>query len=123
MLEFRRLDLCWLLVTPAFRRKIVIGVYVGDIVLTGKGEKTSHAFKVKDMGELHYFLGVKNHKNGQIWIESVLQKYGMEDAKPDFTPAEANSQLVKMWNIKFWSKTVPVSNWQSSVPISEDRTR
>ena len=86
----------------------VIGVYVDDIVLAGKSDKRmaevkkalAMQFEVKDMGELHYFLGMKtvqDHKKGQIWIsqpaytESVLQKYGMEDAKPVATPVEASS--------------------------------
>ena len=45
----------------------IIAVYVDDIVLAGKGDQRiaevkqalAHQFQVKDMGELHYFLGVK----------------------------------------------------------------
>ena len=49
----------------------VIAVYVDDIVLAGKTDERiaevkkplSERFKVKDMGNLHYFLGVKVAQN------------------------------------------------------------
>ena len=59
---------------------------------------------MKDLGELNYFLGVQvsqDHKNGKVWIgqstftESILRKYGMEDAKPVKTPVDVNSKLLK----------------------------
>ena len=73
----------------------IIAVYVNDIVLAGKGDQwmaevkqaLAHQFQVKDMGELHYFLGVKvvrDTESGDVWIRqpayatSILQKYGME---------------------------------------------
>ena len=92
----------------------VIGVYiyVDNIVLAGKSERRmaevkkalAMQFEVKDMGDLHYFLGVKiaqDHQNGKVWIgqpaytESMLHKYGMVDAKPVTTPVESSSKLVK----------------------------
>ena len=76
----------------------IIAVYVDDIVIAGKSDrKISEVkksldlrFEVKDMGELHYFLGMKiiqDHKSGKLWIgqpaytESVLQKFDMMNAK------------------------------------------
>ena len=90
----------------------IIGVYVDDIVLAGKSDRRmvevkkalSKQFKLKDMGELHYFLGMKivqNHKSGEVWIgqpayaNSVLQKFGMENAKPVNTPVETGTKLTK----------------------------
>ncbi len=64
----------------------------------------SEKFDVKDLGELNYFLGVQviqDDKDGKVWIgqpiftESVLKKYGMEEAKPIKTPVNVNSKLVK----------------------------
>ena len=61
-------------------------------------------FDVKDLGELHYFLGVQviqDHERGTVWIgqptftESVLHKYGMNEAKPIKTPVNVNSKLLK----------------------------
>ena len=76
----------------------LIAVYVDDIVLAGSSDvrmkevqqALQQKFQVKDLGELHYFLGVKfvqNQKNRTVWIgqqayaEDILKKFGMEDAK------------------------------------------
>ena len=90
----------------------VIAVYVDDIVLAGKSNRKmsevknalASRFDVKDMGELHYFLGVKIVQDmdaGNVWIgqpayaESILQKFGMESAKPVGTPVDNGTKLVK----------------------------
>ena len=57
----------------------IIGVYVDDLVIVGKSSERikqmkialSQKFDVKDLGELHYFLGVQvvqNHTEGTVWI-------------------------------------------------------
>ena len=57
----------------------LIAVYVDDIVLAGSSDvrmkevkqALSQKFQVKDLGDLHYFLGVKvvqNQKNRTVWI-------------------------------------------------------
>lgn len=90
----------------------IIGVYVDDIVLAGKSEKQleetkqilAKRFDIKDMGKLHYFLGMKivqNDQTGEVWVgqpaytESLLQKFGMENAKPVNTPVDTSTKLVK----------------------------
>ena len=90
----------------------IIGVYVGDFVIAAKSSERieqvktalSQKFDVKDLGELHYFLGVQviqDHDNGTVWIgqstftKSVLQKYGMSEAKPVKTPVNVNFKLLK----------------------------
>jgi len=90
----------------------IIGVYVDDIVLAGKSDKRMEdvkkaiamQFDVKDLGKLHYFLGMKivqDEKTGKVWIgqpaytESVLQKFGMENSKPVRTPVDTGMKLVK----------------------------
>ena len=90
----------------------LIGVYVDNIVLAGQSLKRitevkkalSLRFDVKDLGELNYFLGVQvhqNHENDSVWIgqptftESILKKYGMENAKLIKTPVNINSKLLK----------------------------
>ena len=90
----------------------IIGVYVDDFVIaaetSGRIEQVKKAlskkFDVKDLGELHYFLGVQviqDHESESVWIgqptytESILQKYGMQEAKPVRTPADINSKLLK----------------------------
>ena len=107
----------------------IIGVYVDDFVVTGESSERieqvkaalAQKFDVKDLGELHYFLGVQviqNHKKGTVWIgqptftESVLQKYGMNEAKPIKTPVNVNSKLL---NATEESELVDQSLYQSAV--------
>jgi len=90
----------------------IIGVHVDNIVLAGKSDKRMEdvkkaiamQFDVKDLGKLHYFLGMKivqDEKTGKVWIgqpaytESVLQKFGMENSKPVRTPVDTGTKLVK----------------------------
>lgn len=88
----------------------IIGVYVDDFVIAANGQETiekvkaalSEKFDVKDLGELHYFLGVQvvqDHDNGTVWIgqptftESLLEKFNMSEAKSVKTPVSVNSKL------------------------------
>lgn len=59
---------------------------------------------MKDMGELPYILGISvvqdKAKNcvflhQKRHIETILQKYGMNDANPIATPTDANVKLRK----------------------------
>ena len=85
----------------------VIAVHVDDIVLATKSDERmaevkkglAEGFEVKDMGELHHFLGVKviqNPQTGEVWIgqETYTQRV-LENAKPINTPVDASSKLVK----------------------------
>ena len=93
----------------------LIAIYVDDILLAGKSierlnavkQALSQQFQVKDMGELHYFLGVKvvqDQKAGSVWIgqqsytENILRKFGMEDAKSIRTPVDTSTKLIKGGN-------------------------
>ena len=77
------------------REMFSMGVYVDDIVLAAKSEKQlndvkhvfAKRFDTKDMGKLHYFLGMKvvqNDEAKEVWIGqpvyiyNLLQKFGME---------------------------------------------
>ena len=103
-------DLC--IYTSSEGETSMIGVYVDDFVIAAETtEKVkeiitalSQNFDVKDLGELHYFLGVlviHNHKKGTVWIgqptftETILQKHGMGEAKSVKTPVSVNSKLLK----------------------------
>ena len=91
--------------------KLVIAVYVDDLILAGKTDEQiariksdlCKRFNAKDMGELHYFLGMKiiqNQSSGEVWIgqpvytQNILEKFGMKDAKPVSTPVDVSSKLV-----------------------------
>ena len=90
----------------------IIAVYVDDILLAGKDKRKmdeikqtlSSLFEVKDMGELHYFLGVKviqNHEEKSIWIgqptytSSIIEHFGLKEAKSVATPVNTAIKLVK----------------------------
>ena len=88
----------------------IVAVYVDDlIVMSTSPEKLdaikkalSERFKMKDMGQLHYCLGVSVVQNaGGIWLHqkqyilSMLLRFGLVDAKPASTPADPNVRLVK----------------------------
>jgi hypothetical protein len=107
----------------------IIAVYVDDLLLAGTNEKQMNEikrnlakqFRTKDMGELHYFLGVNvihDRNAGTIWIgqptyaENLLRKYGMENAKTIDTPVEGNSKLVKTQDD---SECVDTEMYQSAV--------
>ena len=89
-----------------------IGIYVDDIIRAGKSDKKikevkealEKKFDIKDMGKLHYFLGMKvlqNEKNGNVWIgqpaytKKLLNKFGMQDAKPVSTPVDTSVKTIK----------------------------
>ena len=90
----------------------LIGVYVDDIILAGKSDNKINEvkralgakFNIKDMGKLHYFLGMnilQDEKTGNVWIgqpayvESILNKFGMNNSKPVSTPIDPNTKLIK----------------------------
>jgi len=89
-----------------------VAVYVDDLILIGviisqlvKLKKSLSArFKMKDMGELHFCLGIgviQDKEAGVIkihqkqYIQRMLEKYRMCEANPVDTPADANVKLVK----------------------------
>ena len=89
----------------------VLAVYVDDILIAGKcSKKTTQVktalarrFRVKDLGELHYFLGVNIKLNsnkssytciGQpAYIHNVLNKFGFEQCKAVKTPVASGIKL------------------------------
>ena len=87
-----------------------LGVYVDDIVLAAKTDEQlqevksalSNQFEIKDMGKLHYFLGMsvlQDEQSKSIWIgqpaytANLLNKYGMQDCKPVSTPIDPGTRL------------------------------
>ena len=91
---------------------LIIALYVDDLILvsnklrfllTTKAD-LSKSFDMKDLGELHYILGLQVirdrpcrmlYLNQAKYIRSILQRYGMEDCKSLATPLDANSKLSK----------------------------
>ncbi len=83
-------------------------VYVDDIIVASSSEKATAAllqdlkgeFALKDLGELHYFLGIEVSKvqNGIVlnqdkYANDLLKKVGMIDCKPANTPLSVSEKL------------------------------
>ena len=90
----------------------VIAVYVDDLILSIKTsqemqeakESLQARFKMKDMGKLHYCLGISIEQEEDekcVWIHqkqyilSIIEKYGLTDAKTSPTPADLSVKLEK----------------------------
>lgn len=83
-------------------------VYVDDIIVASSSERATTAllqdlkeeFALKDLGELHYFLGIEVSKvqNGIVltqekYVTDLLKKVGMIDCKPANTPLSVSEKL------------------------------
>ena len=83
---------------------LIIVLYVDDIILTSNEhlitswkEDLAREFEMKDMGLLHYFLGLEIWKiYGEIFLsqgkysKDILRKFHMEGSKPMETPLVGN---------------------------------
>jgi len=86
-------------------------VYVDDIIITGNSSikvneciaALAHTFSIKDLGNLHYFLGVEvipsiaglflsQHK----YIGDLLERTKMQDVKSVLTPMSTSALCVRM---------------------------
>ena len=91
---------------------LIVAGYVDDLIMIATviaelldlKMEFSTRFEMKDMGELHYCLGIgviQDKDAGVIklhqkqYIQRLLEKYRMSDANPVSTPADANVKLVK----------------------------
>ena len=87
---------------------IFIIIYVDDLVIGGEHLTDINKvkmlvfwkFKMKDMNELHYFLGIEVVRTGNDitlsqchYIRNFLLKFGMIDHKPVSTPLDRNLKL------------------------------
>jgi hypothetical protein len=83
---------------------LIIVLYVDDLILTGDEqlvhsckEDVAKEFEMKDMGLLHYFLGLEIwQQDGEIFVSQgkyareILGKFHMEGCKPMDTPLPGN---------------------------------
>ncbi|KAK9102913.1 hypothetical protein Sjap_020167 [Stephania japonica] len=83
-------------------------VYVDDIIVTGSNNsliqsfisKLHDSFALSDIGELNYFLGMEARRDNSglyltqtAYIQQLLRKSGMSNAKPIDTPFSLNKPL------------------------------
>eukprot|EP00731_Ephydatia_muelleri_P020359 Em0013g86a len=90
----------------------IIAVYVDDLIIIAKNPETmerikgslTERFKMKDLGKLHYCLGINieyDENKRCLWmhqrpyIQSLLERYQLSEAKSSCTPADINVKLVK----------------------------
>ncbi len=88
----------------------VVAVYVDDLITITKSieqmEKLKKSlaaqYRIKDMGELHYCLGISIERDDErkyLWIHQkqyiseMLEKYGLSQAKTVTTPADISVKL------------------------------
>jgi protein associated with RNAse G/E len=87
----------------------LISLYVDDLIIVQETQKKlisiikkqmSHIFEMKDLGELHYCLGLKVWRNvGQTfvsqgkYVREVLKKFKMDQCKVSYAPMQQNMKL------------------------------
>ena len=89
---------------------VFVAVYVDDLIIAAKQssviDKTkklfAQKFSVKDMGQLHYFLGVRIiQTTNSVWLSqekycnNILERYGMSNCAPVATPMETSAKPLK----------------------------
>ena len=91
--------------------KVVLAVYVDDLIIMSPNrmevdktkEKLRVKFKLEDLGELRYYLGIKFERNGrkmilnqEAYCQRILKRFGMDQAASCPTPMVANiDELLK----------------------------
>jgi len=85
-------------------KQLLIVLYVDDLILIGDDqlimsckEDLVREFEMKDMGLMHYFLGMEVwQKDGELFVSQgkyaneILRRFHMEKCKPMQTPLEGN---------------------------------
>jgi hypothetical protein len=88
--------------------RVILLLYVDDLFLTGNEKlitdckkKFAIEFEMKDLGQMHYFLGLEVWKNlGEIFLSQgkyvveILKRFGMMDCKSMTTPMTTNPNLL-----------------------------
>ena len=91
---------------------IVLAVHVDDMLIVSNSNSRLNEmkralgrhFKVKDLGEVKFLLGIgvtRNRKSGtiellqQAYIDQLLKRFGLQDAKPVSTPLSSGVRLTQ----------------------------
>jgi hypothetical protein len=97
-------------VRPNGGTQLVVGVYVDDLVITGAScddiklfkKEMAAAFKMSDLGLLHYYLGIEVKQGADgislsqgAYAIKLLEKSGMAGCNPSQVPMEARLKLSK----------------------------
>ncbi|KAL4587787.1 hypothetical protein LXL04_000661 [Taraxacum kok-saghyz] len=89
---------------------IYVLVYVDDVIVTGTNDvhlqrfitNLNQVFSLKDLGDLHFFLGLQIHRNAtgltlsqQAYIQDILARRNMSMATSITTPADPQTRLLR----------------------------
>lgn len=103
---------------------LIVTIYVDDFLIFFNNEQmlkdlkqflTSN-FKMKDLQEAEYCLGIKitrDFNNGKLWLDqenytrNILEKFNMMNCKPVSTPTDPSQKLTKSDSIDDSMKNVP----------------
>uniref|UniRef100_A0A3Q7G6D1 Reverse transcriptase Ty1/copia-type domain-containing protein n=1 Tax=Solanum lycopersicum TaxID=4081 RepID=A0A3Q7G6D1_SOLLC len=87
---------------------VIVLIYVDDLLITGSSKRLidnakqvlKDNFKIKDLGDLRYFLGIEFARNSQgilmhqrKYAMELISDSGMSGSKPCVTPVEVNQKL------------------------------
>jgi hypothetical protein len=90
--------------------QLVVGVYVNNLIITGSDhdgiksfkEEMAVAFKMGDLGLLHYYLGIKVKQNASgillsqgAYTMKILERSSKTGCNPCHVPMEARLKLSK----------------------------
>ncbi|CAK1595645.1 unnamed protein product [Parnassius mnemosyne] len=90
---------------------MLIAIYVNDLILATNDNvwlnnvknKLSNKFEMKDMGKISDCLGIQFSRDNEdrvymeqsVYIERLLERFGMCECKPALTPIDVNVKLMK----------------------------
>jgi len=95
-------------------------VYVDDILLTGSNSELLHKlitllsseFKLRDLGMVHYFLGIEVKPTSmgillsqQKYATNIIRRAGMSSCKPVDTPSSPSSALTTLLGAPYSDST------------------
>ncbi|XP_049386270.1 uncharacterized mitochondrial protein AtMg00810-like, partial [Solanum stenotomum] len=108
----------------ANNKLVLVLVYVDDLLVTGSDlQEINRAklelhknFKMKDLGELRYFLGIEIARSSEGILISqrkyaleMISETGLSGSKPKWTPMEQNMKLTSSeYDLKFSEKSEDV---------------
>ena len=93
---------------PSRRDKLIIGVYVDDLIVTGSRSEDvknfknqmKEVFEMSDLGSLSTYLGIEINQRPECTCMSqkgytcyILEKRGLLNCHPSQTPLEARSKF------------------------------
>ncbi len=102
-------DMCVYVYNTDGADQVVLAIYVDDILILAPTDykmawtkaRLAVRFKIKDLGRAHHLLGIKVRRNEAgihlsqaHYIDEMKKKFGFDEAKPSWVPADPSVSLV-----------------------------